>query len=111
MRFIFKEDKYSKNRGKYSRIIEIYCRKCKNSIGYYQKDGGTKKYSGQLRRLYIDRFIKPISKTISNDKELVCNTCKEVLGTKIIYTKENRPAFRLYVGAVKDKIIKIRENK
>jgi len=111
MRFIFKEDTYSKNRGKYSRIIHIYCRKCKSDIGYYQKDGGSKKYMGQLRRLYIDRFTVGVSKNISKGKNLVCSKCKEVLGTRINYSQEDRPAFRLFVGAVKDKIIQVKENK
>ena len=75
MRFSFKEDNYSQNRGKYSRIILIYCRKCKQNVGYYQKDGGTKSYMGQLRRLYADRFLKSMPKNIFKDKELICSKC------------------------------------
>jgi hypothetical protein len=109
MRFVFIEDSYSKNRGKYSRIIDIYCRKCKNHVGYYQKDGGTKNYMGQLRRVYTDRFLDKPVKDISKKKELNCSRCKEVLGTRIRYTKEKRTAFRLYVGAVKYKIMQTKD--
>jgi hypothetical protein len=107
----FKEDNYSKNRGRYSRIIDIYCRRCKSHVGYYQKDGGTKTYPGQLRRVYIDRFLDKKSEDMIKKIQLTCNVCGEILGTKITYKKEQRKAFRLYVGAVKYKILKMRENK
>jgi len=34
--------------------------------------------------------------------------CKRLLGIKYIYEKEKRPAYRLFVGAVVKKIVKLR---
>lgn len=39
-------------------------------------------------------------------KELRCPDCKELLGVHMIYKKEDRPAYRLFVGAVEKKIMK-----
>jgi ribosomal protein S27E len=104
----FVENIYSKNRSKYSRMLDIYCRKCKGRVCIYQKDGGTKKYMGQLRRLYIDRFLNSkLSKSSKN--KFICRNCGEILGTTITYAKENRKAVRLYVGAVRNKIIQIKK--
>ena len=48
----FKQDKYKKDRGGYSRLLEIKCQKCDNIVALYQKDG-----PGLLKRLYIDRIF------------------------------------------------------
>lgn len=97
-KFVFKNDRFKKARGGYSRWLLISCEKCKNKILFYQKDG-----PGILKRLYLDRII--VSKNFS-DKNLTCKKCKTVLGARTIYKKENRPAYRLFVGAVGKKIIK-----
>ena len=94
----FKNDKYKKARGGYSRLLEIRCQKCNKLVCEYQKDG-----PGNLRRIYIDR--------ISNNQFSITGkqfSCKEghLLGVRIIYEKENRPAFRLFVDSVVKKIIK-----
>jgi hypothetical protein len=92
---IFKNDKYKRVRGGYSRLLEISCEKCDTVICKYQKDG-----TGNLRRMYMDRIMDP---TISiKNKNLLC----DILGVKIVYEKENRLAFRLFVDAIKKKIIK-----
>lgn len=98
-KIIFKNDKYKKVRGGYSRFLSISCQKCGENICNYQKDG-----PGNLRRMYIDRIVEP-SVSISR-KDLSCIN-KHLLGVKIIYDKENRPAFRLFVDSVVKKIIKI----
>ena len=95
---IFKNDKYKKARGGYSRLLEISCQKCSSLVCKYQKDG-----PGNLRRMYIDRIIDP--KVLINRKDLICSK-GHLLGVKIIYEKEKRPAFRLFVDAVIKKIIK-----
>jgi len=95
----FKNDKYKKVRGGYSRFLGISCQKCGEHICNYQKDG-----PGNLRRMYIDRIIDP-SVPISR-KDLSCSK-NHLIGVKIIYDKENRPAFRLFVDSVIKKIIKI----
>jgi len=96
---IFKNDKYKKVRGGYSRFLSIFCQKCNKYICNYQKDG-----PGKLRRMYIDRIID--SKVSISQKDLSCPN-KHLLGVKIIYNKENRPAFRLFVDSVIKKIIKL----
>ena len=75
----------------------LSCEKCKNKIAIYQKDG-----SGILKRLYIDRIVEPKD---HSDKNLVCKKCKTLLGIRIIYAKETRPAYRLFAGAVEKKVI------
>ena len=94
----FKNDKYKKSRGGYSRLLGISCEKCGEDICLYQKDG-----PGNLRRMYIDRMIEP--KVSIARKDLSC-TEGHLLGVKINYEKENRPAFRLFVDSVKKKIVK-----
>ncbi len=97
MKNIFTNDAYKKTRGGYSRLLKISCEKCDEIICHYQKDG-----PGNLRRLYIDRIKNPGVKL--NKKELSCNA-GHVLGIKIIYDKENRTAYRLFVDAVVKKIV------
>lgn len=98
MKTAFKNDKYKKVRGGYSRLLEIRCQKCNKVVCQYQKDG-----PGNLRRMYLDRIIDkhvPIS-----GKNLNCPEA-HLLGIKMIYEKESRPAFRLFVDSVTKKIIK-----
>lgn len=95
---IFTNDKYKKVRGGYSRLLDISCQKCGEHICDYQKDG-----SGNLRRMYIDRITN--HKVSISRKDLSCSN-KHLVGVKIIYEKESRPAFRLFVDSVAKKIVK-----
>ena len=52
--------------------------------------------------MYVDRMIKPRVSLLS--KELRCPSCKEAIGVRIIYKKEERPAYRLFVGSVKKQV-------
>ncbi|MES2225286.1 MAG: hypothetical protein V4480_00565 [Patescibacteria group bacterium] len=97
-----KNDKYKKARGGYSRLLRISCRKCSSVICSYQKDG-----AGNLRRMYVDRINEP-SVAISK-KELSCPK-GHTLGVKVVYEKEKRPAFRLFVDAVSKKVVKSNES-
>lgn len=92
-----KNDKYKKARGGWSRILDIRCEKCEQHICFYQKDG-----SGLLKRMYYDRM----SGFDTTENELVCPKCKKVLGVSMVYEKEKRLAYRLFVGAVTKKIVK-----
>lgn len=102
-----KNDRYKKVRGGYSRLLEISCESCGRLLCNYQKDG-----PGILRRMYLDRITN--SKTysdlhylnIKDIPEFKCQPCKRLLGICIKYEKENRLAYRLFVGAVTKKIIK-----
>jgi hypothetical protein len=53
--------------------------------------------------MYFDRIIDV--KTIS--EKLVCPGCSRALGTHITYEKEKRDAYRLFVGAVGKKVVKL----
>jgi hypothetical protein len=102
-----KNDKYKKNRGGYSRLLEISCEGCGAALGYYQKDG-----PGILKRMYLDRIYKSddysdLSNKLFNElPQLICKKCKRHLGVPVIYEKEKRFAFRLFQGSVTKKIIK-----
>lgn len=79
-------------------MLEISCAECGAIICNYQKDG-----PGSLKRMYLDRITD--SQVSITSKSLECPN-GHLLGTEIIYKKENRPAFRLFVDAVRKKIIK-----
>lgn len=97
MKFI--NDKYKKVRGGYSRLLKITCEKCSAEICQYQKDG-----PGNLRRMYIDRIF---NNTVSvSKKDLECSN-GHLLGVKMVYEKEKREAFRIFVDAIVKKIIKV----
>ena len=107
MKNTFKHDKYKKNRGGYSRLLEVSCEGCGEFLGFYQKDG-----PGMLKRMYLDRIYK--SKDYSNLAntpfkllpQLTCKNCGRLLGVPMVYEKEKRFAFRLFQGAVTKKIVK-----
>jgi len=92
----FKSDKFKKNRGGYSRWLLLSCEKCANPLLLYQKDG-----PGILKRLYLDRITAP---NIGSGN-LICKKCKTLLGIPITYKKEDRPAIRLFAGAINKKIV------
>ena len=94
----FKNDKFKKKRGGYSRCLLLSCQICKNPILLYQKDG-----PGIIKRLYLDRIFSPQNII---DKNLTCKKCKTIIGVKTVYQKENRPAYRLFAGATEKKIVK-----
>lgn len=107
-KLFFKRDFYSNARGKYSRCINVCCRKCNNLILTYQKDG-----PGNLRRLYFDRIFSPNNlvnlqnKKLENISYLKCSKCKELLGIPYVYKKEKRKSFKLFQDVVVKKLIKL----
>ncbi|MEK7632906.1 MAG: hypothetical protein AAB473_03885 [Patescibacteria group bacterium] len=94
---LLKSDKFKKARGGTSRLLEIFCSACKANVCLYQKDG-----PGLLKRMYLDR-ISESACTIGN-KNIVCASCGAHLGVMMMYEKEDRPAYRLALGAVGKKI-------
>lgn len=107
MEIKFKSDKYKKFRGGYSRLLDISCGKCSEHLFFYQKDG-----PGILKRMYLDRIFDS-EKYSGNEKsslmsipQLICSKCNTVIGIPYIYEKENRLAYRLFVGGVVKKIVK-----
>jgi ribosomal protein S27E len=97
-------DSYTENRGGYSRFLTICCNVCKHPVLLYQKDG----LNGPLLRMYLDRIRAPekLVDSIKNytDKiqagDLTCPHCNHILATAIDYKKENRLAYRIFVGAI-----------
>ena len=69
----------------------------RGGVCFYQKDG-----PGNLRRMYVDRVRNP--KIGFDKKELVCRN-GHVLGIRIVYEKENRTAYRLFVDAIIKKVV------
>lgn len=96
----FKNDAYRQKRGKPA-LLNILCAQCDNYIISYQKDG-----PGPLLRCYLDRIHSP--EPLKNrqytefDKEtaphLQCDACKIIIGSPVIYEKENRPAYHMRQG-------------
>jgi len=84
--------------GGYSRLLDISCESCGSHICLYQKDG-----PDNLRRIYIDKISK--ERVTLTKKSLTCPK-GHLLGAKIIYRKENRSAFRLFVDSIIKKIVK-----
>lgn len=98
MKTNLKNDKFKKARGGYSRLLSISCQKCESFVCLYQKDG-----PGNLRRMYVDRIM---NNTVPvGGKNFSCSK-GHLLGIKIIYEKEKRPAFRLFVDSIIKKIVK-----
>ncbi len=109
---MFKSDRYKKARGGYSRLLDISCAKCGAHLFYYQKDG-----PGVLKRMYLDRiyaskkYANLQKEHVKNVPQLLCVNCKQHLGIPYIYAKEDRLAYRLFVGAVSKKIADSRKIK
>ena len=107
MNIKFKSDRFRKNRGGCSRLLNIICKNCNGKVLTYQKDG-----PGQLKRLYLDRIFEPENLAnlhnlaISEISNLTCPNCNSVLAIPYIYKKEQRKAFRLSAGKIEKKILK-----
>ena len=102
----FKIDSFRRARGGNSRLLEITCSKCGSCVCHYQKDG-----PGILKRMYLDRIFQSEysgleGKDLRSIPQFICLICKVHLGIPIVYEKENRLAFRLFVGVITKKIIK-----
>ncbi|HEX7042372.1 MAG TPA: hypothetical protein VF189_03920 [Patescibacteria group bacterium] len=103
----FKSDKYKKSRGEYSRLLDISCANCGNHVCFYQKDG-----PGILKRMYLDRIYESKeysgleNQSLKLIPQLNCSNCETLIGIPYIYEKENRLAFKLFVGGVVKKIVK-----
>jgi hypothetical protein len=80
----------------WSRILKVQCVKCSDRVCYYQKDK-----PGTLERMFIEHMLD----RRQFDQMLTCEKCGYVLGLKIIDAKRELPAFRLFQGAVKTRIV------
>lgn len=99
-KFKLKKDSYQKKRGA-SKILIIFCGQCSDYIMTYQKDG-----PGPLLRCYLDRIHHPEYLSELQNLEfskktfsvLSCRACTALIGTPIVYEKENRPAYHMRPG-------------
>ena len=104
--------KFKSSRGGKSQALDISCQKCDAHVLYYQKDG-----PGNLRRMYMDRIILPqiLSdnqyENISDIEPLCCENCSNILGYPIVYKKENRNSYRLFVDSVIKKKVLLKDIK
>ncbi len=96
----FVKDQYNKNRGGYSRILNIVCDNCNSQLFNYQKDG-----PGPLKRIYIDR-IRDKKVVWKKNAKLTCKNCRRWLGIAGIYERENRKCFILFQDEVRKKVVK-----
>ncbi len=101
--YLFKKDKYRRNRGGKTKLIDIYCSACSSLLLVYQKDMP----QGALKRCYLDRIFWPekysslqhdASVQVTGDlPNLACGKCSTIVGTQMLYAKhgENRLAYRM----------------
>jgi len=107
LKISLKNDKFKKARGSYSRLLDISCENCQEHICFYQKDG-----PGIIKRMYLDRIYESTQysnlekQSLNNIPKFICPKCHRELGNAYIYEKENRLAYRLFVGAILKKIVK-----
>ena len=105
---VLKSDRFKRARGGASRLLEISCVACGAKVCHYQKDG-----PGILKRMYVDRMVgvdgAKGAKEAKGTKGLDCPECGASLGVRMIYKIEDRPAFRLFVGAVTKKVVKAQD--
>jgi hypothetical protein len=108
----FKTDKFTASRGGKSQLLDISCRKCETNVLSYQKDG-----PGNLRRMYMDRIFEPAKlqknqlKSLKDISPLRCPGCKEILAQPVVFQKEKRNAYRLFVDSVIKKRISLKSLK
>src|SRR5882762_7979208 len=94
----WKNDPYRQARGGYARLLAVSCATCGTHLFSYQKDG-----PGLVKRLYVDRIYQSSmyeglqDRALQDLRPLLCPHCGEYLGMPMIYQKEQRLAFRLFV--------------
>lgn len=79
---MFKNDKYKRARGNYSRLLTISCADCSMYICNYPKDG-----PGILKRMYVDRitnsvFAGPSCQSPQELERFECPNCNQTVRKK-----------------------------
>jgi len=101
----FRNDRYRKERGGQTRMIEISCASCDELLMVYQKDGYPKQH---LFRTYLNRIFWPEeleqlqyqAQSTGDMPSLDCPTCHTKVGTPMEY-KDGRLAYGLLQGTWK----------
>ena len=94
-------DTFRKARGGNACMLTVYCVNCDTPLLFYQKDG-----KGTLYRCYLDRIIYPYQykelltrfDNVKDLPQLKCSHCGNGIGTPMVYEKEDRFAFGLFMG-------------
>jgi len=89
------KDKYFDNRGGYAQILSITCSRCEQFLCSYQKDG-----PGDLLRMYLDRISNGDHMLNAHWVICKCPKCNKLIGLYYLYEKEQRPALKLFAGAI-----------
>lgn len=91
-------DKYTKGRGSFSKRVEVRCINCATTQFVYQKDG-----NGAIEKIYFDSILDNF--VVKKEAKLTCSKCEKLLGSRFIFGKDKKMAFKVYPGAIYYKII------
>lgn len=98
MKKIFTSDKYTKGRGNFNKKVEIKCVNCAEILFNYQKEG-----NGAIEKLFFDSILDNFG--VKKDSKLKCLKCEKILGSRFIFGKEKKMAFKVYPGAIYYRIV------
>lgn len=93
MQKIFTSDKYTKGRGSFSKRVEVKCVNCAELLFDYQKEG-----HGAIEKIYFDSILDNF--VVKKEAKLICPKCQKLLGSRFVFGKEKRQAFKVYPGAI-----------
>lgn len=86
-------DKYTKGRGSFSKRVEVKCVNCATIQFNYQKDG-----NGAIEKIFFDSILNNFS--VKKESKLICSKCEKLLGSRFVFGKEKKMAFKVYPGAI-----------
>ena len=89
----FTNDKYTKGRGKFSKRVAVKCVNCAEIIFNYQKEG-----NGAIEKLFFDNILDNFA--VKKEAKLICPKCEKVLGSRFVFGKDKKSAFKVYPGAI-----------
>ena len=99
------KNSFTKARGGASKFLYVACSNCEEPAMVYQKDG-----PGRLLRMYADRIVWPPelvesqrevnADTVKQAGAIACSSCNHLIGTPMVYTAENRAAYRVEQGSI-----------
>ncbi|MFA7301209.1 MAG: hypothetical protein WC069_02790 [Candidatus Shapirobacteria bacterium] len=94
----FTSDKYTKGRGSFSKRVFVKCVNCSEVIFNYQKEG-----NGAIEKLFFDKILDNFG--VKKESKLVCPKCEKILGSRFVFGKDKKQAFKVYPGAIYYRIL------